>query len=865
MTVLTTKSDISYAGIAGQTSFAYDFRVDNKADMNVAIDGVAVSQAGFTMTGVGSALGGTVTLISQLTDSATVLLFRALPITQETDYQPFDPFPAETHEQALDKLTMLIQQSNSAILSAIRFPVGDDADPVLPIVTDRAGRSFGFDANGDISLFLSDDSGDPQAVQKPIGAAIDNNLMMFDAFKNALDSGFSIASLIEMFLPIGSVLTYTNGTLDPNTFIPNTAWELMPEGEFLISQGASFPGGTTGGAADSVVVEHTHPISADGDHLHGLGTQVVTIASPFQNGIDPQSGNAPSGRIVSEVTAGQHQHTLTTTGVPGTDLNIPPYRSIWRWERVTPAPATPEFDAHWARVTDKSDPTLEANLRVLFADLIANGLWDIIDDLCVIHSNQADSLLGLKGFQDSVHAGPVPDWTIARGFRLGSTEAFESPNPNLTNWVDTGILSTPATNFGVNSQSLFFQMLNPDYTSGPTPVNRGSIGTVYTEFGASMSIVVDGDDLLQTQYSTDESNILTSTIIGPNFYLGTRESTTNLALVVGDNTVFSTTGTSNPADPANFTVFVGAQNDSGLPLMGEFYLSDFVMWGVGGGMSVAQSELLKDIVTTYTAARGISTSPEFDAHWARVTDKSDPTLETDLRALFTSLINSGVYALLDDLCVIHSVESDSLLGLKGYQDSSTIGAPVFDATFGFRCGKSAAPADFYITTNQFATGASQVSDNNVCIFCYRSGASDPTAGNLSTMGIETFQLAISTLTIEIQSAVNTLVKAQADAFGVPIPEGGDGFAAVSRNNDAANVIAIRNAAPVSIADNSQSEVTAIPQPVYVGGSLDANNVYQHEVATEDMTAWGVGAGLDATQLTSLQSAITTYLTARGVN
>jgi len=488
---------------------------------------------------------------------------------------------------------------------------------VLPIATDRAGRSFGFDANGDVSLFLGDSSGDPNAVQKPIGPAIDNNLMMFDGFKNALDSGFSITSLIDMFLPIGSVLTYTTGDLNPNSFIPNTFWELMPEGEFLISQGVSYPGGSIGGVANAVTINHTHQFIGDkmAPHDHSMQVRSIAHSNGEVTGFGIGTDTGPTNTVLTmdypqnsslPKAAGTPTGEIAVSGVDGLGLNLPPYRSVWRWERVgSPTPGTPEFDAHWARVTDKTDPTLEADLRVLFADLIANGLWDIIDDLCVIHSNQADSLLGLKGFQDSVHAGPVPDWTIARGFRLGSTELNEEPNPNLTNWVDTGILSTPATNFGVDSQSLFFQMLNPDYSSGTTVVIRGSIGTVYTEFGDFMSINIDGDSLFQTIYLADEGAELTSTTIGPNFYLGTRENATNVALVAGSDTVFSTSASTNPVDPSNFTVFVGAQNDSGFPLMGEFYLSDFVMWGVGGGMSVAQAELLKSIVTTYTTARGI--------------------------------------------------------------------------------------------------------------------------------------------------------------------------------------------------------------------------------------------------------------------
>ena len=41
---------------------------------------------------------------------AEIRVWRETPITQETDYRPFDAFPAESHEAALDKLTMIAQE-----------------------------------------------------------------------------------------------------------------------------------------------------------------------------------------------------------------------------------------------------------------------------------------------------------------------------------------------------------------------------------------------------------------------------------------------------------------------------------------------------------------------------------------------------------------------------------------------------------------------------------------------------------------------------------------------------------------------------------------------------------------------------------
>jgi len=152
MTVLTTNSAIQYNGALGQDTFAYNFRVDNKEDMHVSLDGTEQVPSSWTITGLGSNAGGTVVLNTPLAAGAIVTLGRIIDATQEVDYQPFDAFPAETHEGALDKLTMLVQQNGSAVTRSVRFPFGDDSDPILPDAVTRQLKYFFFDENGDISL-----------------------------------------------------------------------------------------------------------------------------------------------------------------------------------------------------------------------------------------------------------------------------------------------------------------------------------------------------------------------------------------------------------------------------------------------------------------------------------------------------------------------------------------------------------------------------------------------------------------------------------------------------------------------------------------------------------------------------------------
>ncbi len=80
----------------------------------------------------------------------TLVIVRVLPLTQETDFVNNDIDDAEVQEDALDKLTMLMQQNSVALGRVVRQP---DSDPVdigeLPNVIDRAGMFLTFDSVGD--------------------------------------------------------------------------------------------------------------------------------------------------------------------------------------------------------------------------------------------------------------------------------------------------------------------------------------------------------------------------------------------------------------------------------------------------------------------------------------------------------------------------------------------------------------------------------------------------------------------------------------------------------------------------------------------------------------------------------------------
>ena len=128
MTVSTVVDNNDYTGNGVTTSFPYTFRIFKKTDLAVSVVDldenitVLVLDTDYTVTNAGGYNGGNVVLTTPLTNGWQISIARELEPTQETDLRNQGKFFAEVHEDAFDKLTMLIQQVGSMFRLALRKP-----------------------------------------------------------------------------------------------------------------------------------------------------------------------------------------------------------------------------------------------------------------------------------------------------------------------------------------------------------------------------------------------------------------------------------------------------------------------------------------------------------------------------------------------------------------------------------------------------------------------------------------------------------------------------------------------------------------------------------------------------------------------
>jgi hypothetical protein len=162
MTVSSSVNRNDYAGNGSTTNFAVSFRFLQNSDVKATlrdasgVETLQVETTNYALTGAGDAGGGTLVMLVAPPTGTTLTIQRDVPATQETDYVENDEFPAESHEDALDKLTMLVQQNieNSERHFGFSDTVSDASDSVTLTenAAQRSGLFLAFDSSGDLEV-----------------------------------------------------------------------------------------------------------------------------------------------------------------------------------------------------------------------------------------------------------------------------------------------------------------------------------------------------------------------------------------------------------------------------------------------------------------------------------------------------------------------------------------------------------------------------------------------------------------------------------------------------------------------------------------------------------------------------------------
>lgn len=128
MSISSTTRRNNYTGNGATATYSYGFKIFASTDLLVTknISGVESTLAlstDYTVSGVGSSSGGSITLVAGvLTSGHKITIRRVRPLVQSTDIRNQGDFYPEVHEDSFDNATMVDGQQQDEIDRSVKLP-----------------------------------------------------------------------------------------------------------------------------------------------------------------------------------------------------------------------------------------------------------------------------------------------------------------------------------------------------------------------------------------------------------------------------------------------------------------------------------------------------------------------------------------------------------------------------------------------------------------------------------------------------------------------------------------------------------------------------------------------------------------------
>ena len=153
MTVESTTRKQSYAG--GQSALTFTFRAlpNHPEDIKVIVvssgtETLLTYPTQYSVTISTDGIGGVVVVAPSFSTSYTYTVYRETTNKQESDYDDYNQFPADTLEEDIDRRTLVEQEIQEAVDRSVKFPVSSTmTDIALP--SPEAGKALKWNDTAD--------------------------------------------------------------------------------------------------------------------------------------------------------------------------------------------------------------------------------------------------------------------------------------------------------------------------------------------------------------------------------------------------------------------------------------------------------------------------------------------------------------------------------------------------------------------------------------------------------------------------------------------------------------------------------------------------------------------------------------------
>jgi hypothetical protein len=305
MTISSETNKVIYTGNGATTVFPYTFKILDDDEILVqtrltttGVYTTLVKTTDYTVSGVGAAAGGNVTLVSAASNptGTKLVLTRSMPKTQTVDLAEFDAFPVDTVEDQLDRAVMIAQEQQEQLDRSIKWDASISGVSATILGTPTALYS------------LRVNSG---ATGLEFAAFTSTGSYTFGAGVGLLVQTASLTASVVTLTGTANEITVTNGTgVGTPTFSLPTALTFTGK---TVTEGTFASPTISGTATISGKLANTSLRVADTDASHAL---VITPGS-----------NLTADRILT-ITTGDAARTLTISG--NVTLTTTPITSVVR-------------------------------------------------------------------------------------------------------------------------------------------------------------------------------------------------------------------------------------------------------------------------------------------------------------------------------------------------------------------------------------------------------------------------------------------------------------------------------------------------------------------------------------------------------